>query len=104
MQIIQRQLQLDLASGRSAFLWGPRKVGKSYWIHQRLDPRRMTLIDLLETDTFAEYVARPALLRERWKLGLTIIDEIQKVPALLDEVHWLIERKQAATGKRRVRK
>jgi predicted AAA+ superfamily ATPase len=34
-------------------------------------------------------------LRERWRPGLTIIDEVQKVPALLDEVHWLIERKKA---------
>ncbi len=41
-------------------------------------------------------MARPSLLRERWKGGLTVIDEIQKVPALLDEVHWLIERKQAS--------
>jgi len=96
MRIVRRQLALDLPAGRSAFLWGPRKVGKTHWIHAHLAGKGTTLIDLLETDTFAEYASRPALLRERWKGGLTVIDEIQKIPALLDEVHWLIERKKAA--------
>jgi uncharacterized protein len=96
MRIIRRQLALDLPPGRSAFLWGPRKVGKTHWIHAHLAGKGTTLIDLLETDTFSEYASRPALLRERWKGGLTVIDEIQKIPAMLDEVHWLIERKKAA--------
>ena len=96
MRIVQRQFTLDLPPGRSAFLWGPRKVGKTHWIHAHLAGKGTNLIDLLETDTFAEYASRPALLRERWKGGLTVIDEIQKLPPLLDEVHWLIERKKAA--------
>lgn len=96
MRIVQRQFALDLPPGRSAFLWGPRKVGKTHWIHAHLAGKGTTLIDLLETDTFAEYASRPALLRERWKGGLTVIDEIQKLPPLLDEVHWLIERRKAA--------
>jgi predicted AAA+ superfamily ATPase len=51
------------------------------------------VIDLLKTDVFAEYATRPQLLRERYQShrGLIVIDEIQKVPLLLDEVHWLIE-------------
>ncbi len=53
------------------------------------------MLDLLRTDIFAEYAARPALLRERHDGRLTIIDEVQKLPALLDEVHWLIEAKRA---------
>src|SRR5262245_23073622 len=96
MEIVRRHLRIELPARRSAFLRGPRKVGKSYWIHEHFDPRHVTLIDLLETDVFADYASRPALLRERWKEGLTIIDEVQKVPALLDEVHWLIERKKAS--------
>jgi predicted AAA+ superfamily ATPase len=96
MRIVRRLLALDLPRGRSAFLWGPRKVGKTHWIHEHVAGPGVTLLDLLETDTFAEYASRPALLRERWKGGLTVIDEIQKIPALLDEVHWLIERKKAA--------
>ncbi len=92
MKIIQRrQFNLNLPKGKSAFLWGPRKTGKSYWIKHHLPAA--PLIDLLKTDVFAEYSSRPSLLRERYQdqKGLIVIDEIQKVPALLDEVHWLIE-------------
>lgn len=96
MQIIRRNLAIDLPPGRSAFLWGPRKVGKTYWLHRHFLTSDDRLIDLLETDTFAEYVARPALLRERWDGRRTVIDEVQKIPALLDEVHWLIEQRQAS--------
>jgi predicted AAA+ superfamily ATPase len=96
MQIVRRLLSIDLPPGQSAFLWGPRKVGKTHWIHHHFLTEGDRLIDLLETDTFAEYAARPALLRERWDGRRTVIDEIQKIPALLDEVHWLIERRGAA--------
>ena len=91
MHIIKRLFSLDLPKGRSAFLWGPRKVGKTYWITHELSGA--AVIDLLKTDVFADYAARPALLRERYQShkGLVVIDEVQKVPALLDEVHWLIE-------------
>ena len=95
-KIVSRLLRLELPAGRSAFLWGPRQVGKTYWIREHYAPERARIIDLLQTDVFAEYAARPALLRERWSGGLTIIDEVQKVPALLDEVHWLIENRRAS--------
>lgn len=92
-KIIRRLFDLKLPPRHSAFIWGPRKVGKSYWIAHHLKPS--ILIDLLKTDVFAEYASRPALLRERYQdhRGLIVIDEVQKVPALLDEVHWLIENK-----------
>ncbi len=92
-KIIKRLIDLNLPPGRSAFLWGARKVGKSFWLHKHFP--QAVILDLLETDTFGEYAARPALLRERFlnHKGLIIIDEVQKIPALLDEVHWLIERK-----------
>ncbi len=96
MRIVQRHLEVNLTPGRAAFLWGPRRVGKTYWIHHHFLSGQETVIDLLETDTFAEYAARPSLLRERWDGKVTVIDEVQKVPALLDEVHWLIERKKAS--------
>src|SRR4030043_174332 len=53
----------------------------------------MKSIGLLKIDVLAEYITRPALLRERYQnhKGLIVIDEIQKIPPLLDEVHWLIE-------------
>ena len=90
-KIILRMLDLKLPANRSAFLWWPRKVGKSYWIRHHLP--KATLIDLLQTEVFAEYLSRPALLRERHQgtKGLIVIDEVQKIPQLLDEVHWLIE-------------
>lgn len=93
MKIIRRLLQLDLPDGKSAFLWGPRQVGKSYWISQTFP--EATVLDFLETDTFSDYASRPSLLRERYQdhKGLLIIDEVQKVPQILDEVHWLIEKR-----------
>ncbi len=91
-KIVKRLFELNLPRGQSAFLWGPRKVGKSFWIHHQLP--HATIIDLLQTDCFVEYAARPALLRERFAdtPGIIVIDEIQKIPSLLDEVHWLIAR------------
>jgi predicted AAA+ superfamily ATPase len=90
--ITKRLLDLRLPPRQSAFLWGPRRVGKSYWIGQHHSGA--PLIDLLKSDVYAEYASRPALLRERFagsSQPLVVIDEVQKVPALLDEVHWLIE-------------
>lgn len=93
MKIKKRLFELKLPPRKSAFLWGPRKVGKTYWISHALP--EVEYIDLLKTDIWAEYISRPALLRERYQnhRGLIVIDEIQKIPALLDEVHWLIENK-----------
>src|SRR2546426_3217180 len=91
-RIVKRLLDIKLPRGRSAFLWGPRRVGKSYWIRQNFP--EAPLVDLLKSDVYAEYASRPALLRERFaatRHPLIVIDEIQKVPSLLDEVHWLIE-------------
>ncbi|MBT9585113.1 AAA family ATPase [bacterium] len=85
-------------SQRSIFLWGPRKTGKSFWIKSQVN--HSWTINLLESDTFLEFAARPALLRERYaKLEArpewVVIDEVQKLPLLLDEVHWLIENADA---------
>ena len=93
--IVHRRSPIALPKGQSAFLWGPRRVGKSYWIRHELPDA--PLVDLLQSDVFAEYAARPALLRERFSATrhpVVVIDEVQKVPALLDEVHWLIENRR----------
>jgi predicted AAA+ superfamily ATPase len=92
----KRCLSIQLPPGKSTFLWGPRKVGKSYWIRHNLPD--VKLIDLLKTDVFADYASHPALLRERYQnhKGMLVIDEVQKIPALLDEVHWLIENRGIA--------
>jgi len=89
--IKNRVLNINLQPDRSVFLWGPRKVGKTYWINRYFTDS--VLIDLLKTDVFADYASRPSLLRERYQdhRGLILIDEIQMVPDLLNEIHWLIE-------------
>jgi len=96
-KIIPRLIDINLPPKQSAFLWGPRQVGKSLWVRESLPDA--LLIDLLKSDVYSEYASRPALLRERLargSSGLVVIDEIQKVPALLDEVHWLIENRGTA--------
>jgi predicted AAA+ superfamily ATPase len=89
--IKDRILDLSLPADRSAFLWGPRKTGKTYWIKRCFADS--VIIDLLKTDVFADYASRPSLLREQYQdhRGLVVIDEIQMVPDLLNEIHWLIE-------------
>ncbi|OFZ15744.1 MAG: hypothetical protein A2Z20_05200, partial [Bdellovibrionales bacterium RBG_16_40_8] len=73
-------------------LLGPRRVGKSQLISHELNPD--FIYDLLEADTFREISARPQLIRERLKseTKLVVIDEIQKLPLLMDEVHSMIEK------------
>jgi predicted AAA+ superfamily ATPase len=96
MVSIERTLRIALPASQSAFLWGPRKTGKSTYLRSAF-PDSLTF-DLLQTDLMLELARRPALLRERLlatppeKLrSPVILDEVQKVPQLLDEVHWLIE-------------
>ena len=90
-KITKRILEINLPVNRSAFLWGPRKTGKTYWINKHY--KDDMIIDLLKTDVFADYASRPSLLREQYQAyhGLVVIDEIQMVPDLLNEIHWLIE-------------
>ncbi len=97
--IVRRLLTPPDLAKHSVFLWGPRRTGKSYWIRQNLPDA--PLLDLLQTDTFAEYASRPSLLRERHGAETDssrrvpiVIDEIQKLPELLDEVHWLMENRK----------
>lgn len=77
----------------SFFLFGPRGTGKTTWLRQAF-PDALWL-DLLDPGSQRLYLARPERLRE-WIDGNpgardVVIDEIQKVPALLDVVHQLIE-------------
>jgi predicted AAA+ superfamily ATPase len=96
MVTIQRILRIDLPARQSAFLWGPRKTGKSTYLRSAFpDSLRF---DLLQTDLMLELAKRPARLREQLLAtppeslrSPVILDEVQKVPQLLDEVHWLIE-------------
>jgi len=78
---------------RSFFLFGPRGTGKSTWLQQVL-PEAFRL-DLLDASLFLELSRDPhrleALVGKRPARSWVALDEIQKVPALLDEVHRLME-------------
>lgn len=89
---IPRVLNLDkLLKRKSFFLFGARGTGKTSLIRATLPsyPR----YDLLSASTFGALSRRPSLIEEEnWNSDLPIvIDEIQKLPQLLDEVHRLIE-------------
>ncbi|HOG19062.1 MAG TPA: DUF4143 domain-containing protein [Salinivirgaceae bacterium] len=92
MNMLSRKINFQDTENESVFLWGARQTGKSTLLKMLFPDVRY--IDLLKSDDFARYNRRPALLREELSLlpenEIIIIDEIQKIPALLDEVHWLI--------------
>ncbi len=98
MEYIKRLLDIQLPRGQSAFLWGPRKTGKSLYLKKRFADS--LVFDFLKTDLFIEISRNPGLLRERILAQSKkilekpiILDEVQKVPQVLDEVHWMIENK-----------
>ena len=80
---------------KSLFLFGPRQTGKTFLLHTQFP--KAPFYNLLQADTFYQLSQRPQLIREE-QMGLRntakqpiIIDEIQKLPILLDEVHTMIE-------------
>jgi len=90
----KRLIKLDIAARQSLFLWGPRQTGKSTLL-RLLFPHSLH-VDLLNASEFRLLKSRPEALRERCravnpKAGPVIIDEVQKIPELLDEVQWNIE-------------
>ena len=91
-QYIPRLLDLRTRlETKSHFLFGPRQTGKSTLIREELGGSKV--YNLLDSHIFLELSRRPWLLREELTEcgALAVIDEIQKLPELLDEVHLLIE-------------
>lgn len=76
----------------SAFLWGPRQTGKSTLL-KKLYPDSL-YIDLLLSSEYGRFLRNPSMLREIVEAnpvrGPVVIDEIQRIPELLNEIHWLI--------------
>ncbi len=93
--MFKRALVLPASGSETFFLWGPRQTGKTTLLRQTYGDARW--VDLLKAEEFRRYVARPELLRQEIEAEpldrgrQIVIDEIQKVPTLLDEVHWLLE-------------
>ena len=79
---------------RSVFLFGARQTGKSTLLKQKFPDARY--VNLLHADTFRELSNTPEKLRQSLtpQEKLIIIDEVQKLPSLLDEVHAIIEQRK----------
>lgn len=84
-----------LVRHRSVLLLGPRQTGKSTLVRRTFP--EAAIYDLLEADTFRQLSTHPEHLRQTLDPArrIVIIDEIQKCPPLLDEVHLLIERNRS---------
>jgi predicted AAA+ superfamily ATPase len=98
--MFKRILKISIENNNSAFLWGPRKTGKSFFLGQ-LFPESTTF-DFLKADVLFRIAKNPSLLRQELLylessgklIHPIILDEVQKVPSILDEVHWMIENKK----------
>lgn len=91
-----RKLSLEDENNDSVFLWGARQVGKTTLLEELYPKARY--YDLLQAREFERFLRRPSLLSEELESledgELVIIDEIQKVPQLLDEIHALIHKRK----------
>ena len=93
--MLHRSLNLPL--NRSCLLLGPRQTGKSTYMRAALPPDAWS-VDLLHTRDTLRYLRDPGLFHAEAQAhiergtGTIFIDEVQKVPGLLDEVHALMER------------
>ncbi|MFH2107513.1 MAG: AAA family ATPase [Chrysiogenia bacterium] len=96
--MFKRKLVLSQSEKESCFLWGPRQTGKSTLLKTLFPDAKY--YDLLLADLYRSFVTYPERLRQECEAsGLNgsnqkqpiVIDEVQKIPGLLDEVHWLIE-------------
>ena len=87
---------------QSFFLFGPRGVGKTAWLHQQFPDA--LFFDMLDHQVYTELLAAPQRLGDRIPQGhkdWVVVDEVQRVPELLSEVHRLIESRRlrfALTG------
>ncbi|MBI4252679.1 ATP-binding protein [Candidatus Uhrbacteria bacterium] len=89
---------LKIPQNHSFFLFGPRGVGKTTLLKEALPKEKTYYIDLLNIETELRYVRRPQTFAEELRalplsIRWVVIDEIQKLPFLLDEVHRFIEEK-----------
>ncbi len=88
--------QLNIRKTNSFFLFGARGSGKSTLLQEVFSPDEALFLDLLDTELFGRLVVHPNELNdilEGIQKPWCVIDEIQKVPALLDIIHQQIEKK-----------
>ena len=93
--MFRRSIQLPPSGKESFFLWGPRQTGKTTLLRKRYPDCKW--LDLLKSDEYVYYSINPERLRQEIEAEgpdpakQIVIDEVQRVPELLNEVHWLIE-------------
>jgi predicted AAA+ superfamily ATPase len=89
---VERALDLRaLLAAKSHFLLGPRQTGKSTLVRRQLPQARV--YDLLDSSVYLSLSQRPGRLAEELEPRdrLVVIDEVQRLPEILNEVHRLIE-------------
>ena len=87
-----RILDIPRESRQSVFLFGPRGTGKTTWLKQRFPDA--VYLDLLDHALYLELLAQPQRLRNLIPPGhdgWVVLDEVQRTPLVLNEVHRLIE-------------
>lgn len=90
--ILKRKLKIDLSGNNAFFLWGARKTGKTTFLKAEFPSAKF--YDLLLTDLQTKLSLHPNRLREEvlaQKPAIVILDEIQKCPELMPEIHWCLE-------------
>lgn len=92
MSVFKRKQLFEESEGESFFLWGARQTGKSTLLKKHF-PNALWF-DLLLADEYKRMLMNPTLLRETVlahpEVKTVVIDEIQRIPELLNEIHWLI--------------
>lgn len=89
---MKRALNMTISENNAFFLWGPRKIGKTTFLKTNFPEAKY--YDLLDTDILFQLTSKPAVLRQEVqanKYKLVIVDEVQKIPLLLNEIHWCLE-------------
>jgi predicted AAA+ superfamily ATPase len=84
-------------TNHSFFLFGPRQTGKSTLLRACFTPQQTLSYDLLQSDEYVRLAVDPSLFRQEVlarapRITHVVVDEVQRIPALLDEIHSLLER------------
>jgi predicted AAA+ superfamily ATPase len=89
---------IKLPEKKHFFLFGPRQTGKSSLLKNRFESGDTLYYDLLKSELYRTLLARPEIFRnevlaalQSTKPAYVIIDEVQRIPQLLNEVHFLVE-------------
>jgi predicted AAA+ superfamily ATPase len=94
---------LNITKTQSFFIFGARSTGKSTWLQEAFDEEQHLWVDLTNPEIERRYARRPGILLEEWKVKAArcpkdqpkpwiVVDEVQKIPGILDVAHTGIQR------------